>query len=1155
MATIQLTFYINLTDQAQVTALQAQYPNGVSRGPLPAATEFSAPFIADGAAVTYPCTRTGWLPSGGSGVFPLDRAFFTISDGFWGHLLGRSQKYAWIGQFNYVAATGVTPPVTPGNMRQVVFAEGFEQYPVGSTSGAEGSTSDSANHSRDASRTPDGLGLAIRNTSAGCTHQWSTFGFVAGDSAWERFYIRRRASPTTDTGFWTANVRMNGATLETLVLSMNNSGGLGLHGSPITAFFGTSDPLELNRWYLIDVVYQAITTDTGPEPSSEDVKFSASVYIDHVLAISGIQRVDSVVDPPAFVVEFSTMAAGQVFTGTNGLELDVDDWIGFDNGARSGPDWTHGHHIAYLEPNAFDATHSVNWAGDVRGLTQRGTNTGIDDVLTSSTASALLAANVRPEDAVLSDGVLGVQAFLVSILNRRATAGNGQLGYTFKRLAADAGTTTMATITQIATATWGRVLYNPSGESVPFPLASLMLRYTKAADVNLTTIQGMFATVVLVGVFDNCDRYPAVGEPPESISPSAYGVHNAPYPRTPWNRTAVPPDSPVWVKGGTYVGNNLGQDIIAKIPAHFFWVRNITTAVGAWKWWSSMVAAKWAIAGDHRGGMEYAREDPDYVSPGGATDPETRSMLRIGGAATAANATANTYQYIAIGDPGARFMLNGVFQHVSALADADNALTDPDFLPEAGFFSGDYPAGGGALWFKGPGHATPNGQQLAVGEVATFGDFSVGSFHSRASLHTVGVLSGVSYSMWRQRDGADYATFGITEPIVVQIMSYTGDGAASRTIALPRASGKRPLWALAVSHSGASWVRDPSHLTNTSSTTASGSTTIATGFTAGGVDSVTVGSSLNANGVVFELFVIMAADATAGNGGWGTNGEVLYDPIPAPGGQWPDGYTQPELDALEAGDTDDGLDSFDDGPNLADDLADALCVPFTLRVCNMALSRIGHSKLFSTAADITALLTQEAKLVNAFYETCIRATLRDFPWNHAKRYANLSVLAGSDDDPVNSDWIYTFRAPTGMVFARRIVRTGSGRKYDPAPPPFEVSSDDTGPIIYANSDGIQYDDNDEPFIELEYTVRPNCAGKAAGDQLFVSAAAWNLGRELSSPLAKDKAEYDKCDKGYAFDLKRAEAASMKERQQEPDGDASWIRAMGADITDGRFEDS
>jgi hypothetical protein len=146
------------------------------------------------------------------------------------------------------------------------------------------------------------------------------------------------------------------------------------------------------------------------------------------------------------------------------------------------------------------------------------------------------------------------------------------------------------------------------------------------------------------------------------------------------------------------------------------------------------------------------------------------------------------------------------------------------------------------------------------------------------------------------------------------------------------------------------------------------------------------------------------------------------------------------------------------------------------------------------------------------------------------------LVGGTATVPVNGDWQYSYRAPTSMVKARRIVpQSGTGRKFDPDPIPFRVGSDATGPLIYTNA-AIA---TNVP-VELEYTTRVTCPA-SQGDALFRNALCWRHAASLAMPLARDAKKQEFCLAMYHKALIDAEAPSANESEGEPDGDASWIR--------------
>jgi hypothetical protein len=142
-------------------------------------------------------------------------------------------------------------------------------------------------------------------------------------------------------------------------------------------------------------------------------------------------------------------------------------------------------------------------------------------------------------------------------------------------------------------------------------------------------------------------------------------------------------------------------------------------------------------------------------------------------------------------------------------------------------------------------------------------------------------------------------------PRVVQILTYTGDGSASRTIGFSPLTGKRPLFAIIVPHNGAWYVRDPAH-TGTTCTQFPATPVPSGGIVSGGIDQITVGAALNANNVIYEVFCFVGSDV-AGNNGWSVMGEFIpvspvglageppWDDNPPPAEPPPDGPSGPVI--------------------------------------------------------------------------------------------------------------------------------------------------------------------------------------------------------------------------------------------------------------------
>jgi len=618
---------------------------------------------------------------------------------------------------------------------------------------------------------------------------------------------------------------------------------------------------------------------------------------------------------------------------------------------------------------------------------------------------------------------------------------------------------------------------------------------------------------------------------PTSVPPHT-GIHNAPYPRTPWARGQTAPLSPVVHHTGTYVGTGTFIDLFFRCPIHFLFIRPASGGLGGAVWWSAMVNA-------HRAGVESfipslaeILVDPSFAGPAAEGDQETRCVVHIAGAHADLNAVGITYSYLAIADPGMRFCHAGALHIAQSTLDYVNPLDNEGFTPEALFTQHEvYGAGAtNRIGFKGIGHAaTAMSMQLnGIAETASALSFSNGTLTLKPGLFTGGAPDAqIAFLAFRRDDGS--GDVGI--PRALQLATYVGDGNASRTISLAPASGRRPMWALVVPHNAvaAMW-RDPSHTDTTSGLWGSSTPNAATGITAGGIDQFTVGLLLNANTIVYDVFVI-PGDTAACNNGWSCAGEFPPVEPGVPGGPgWPEEPSDPETPgpAAPGPGTEPGGDDTDFGTD---------CVDASTKIINQALARLGIGKRVD---DIVDEQTEEAATARLLYSDDVSATLRDFPWPFATRYAQLVYVAGSEAAPINGDWTYAYRAPANMMFARRLVRrAGAQRRFDPSPLDFRVGSDAIGPLIYTNHAEAGLVTPTALTVELEYTIRLTCAA-SAGDAIFRSALAWRHAHSLAPILSRDEQKVVMCWQMYQHILGTASTKAAQETQHAPDGDADWI---------------
>jgi hypothetical protein len=618
------------------------------------------------------------------------------------------------------------------------------------------------------------------------------------------------------------------------------------------------------------------------------------------------------------------------------------------------------------------------------------------------------------------------------------------------------------------------------------------------------------------------------------------GLHNAPYPHSPWATRGTPPFSPVGIVTGTYVGNGTSaasfKELTFRFPVHFLFIRNVTTGGTGIYWFSSMQSTHIDGGRASATALVDALIDPAFpASPPAVDVQEQQTIVRIVGNSASSNTNGSTYQYTAFCDPAQRFAAAGALHVHAGATDFVTTLDNEAFTPDALFLMQEELAGGATvgLHYRGVGHASGNCSALNAAEIAG-ASYARGTITGKNALHSAGFQQ-IAYIAFRKADGNNDAG----QSRVLATTSYTGDGTASRTVGLVM-GGRRPAWALVVPHNAASILRDVSH-TGTNSLQFPSTNNAATGITGGGIDQISVGSALNSNGIIYDVFVF-PGDTTAGNAGFSINGEFIPVAPDSPvggdlfgGGLWDATPPDPELNPNEPGAGGGGT-----APTLPDGVTgtdfSTGCVEATTFIINQALSHIGVSKQIG---DITTEDSEEAVTARLHYIDDISAVLRAHPWQFATRYARLVLVGGTATVPVNGDWQYSYRAPTDMMFARRIVNPNLvGRGWDENPPKWRLGSDDTGLLIYSNETPTSgQPGNVTP--ELEYTIRTSCAA-LQGDSIFREALAWRHAFSLAPALAKDDKKAAFCLQVYQAIKATAETVGSREVQQEHEGDVDWI---------------
>jgi hypothetical protein len=1160
----------------------------IRRAPDGAATEFGEldtpagvlPLVA--ASGVPPTTGAGYISSpwfGTSDAFQTNVATFTRDESWW---IGGVTKFYWAGHVVYTPAIDTDPteatseepePTEPApiatRLRVVAYA-GLGTGEFASDNSNEGTPPTS--FSRDAARGIEGFGFALR--ANGTTADESQIDFESGTlTGWSRGYIRPKRYPTGSVEVWRTEIG-GGSSGQGFSIDMTSTGQLALYlngSSSAHTLVATADPVALNEWAKLDIltfVQQAADLATCKVYRRGVLLFEATLapggvqanrvlqhhswgrnlasggsnlYLDIADVVLAAAPADKDITAAAWasgtdyainaivrqssknyraVVASGPGNGGAVTPGTNS-----DVWIKLADGI----DWLHGSKNVVIRglSSGADAT---GWSGDIRLLAQLGDQQA-GDALTSSTSGAIVDVVTDVEDVVPRPGLIGLAALEVVAYSRQATAGEATVGYRY------AGGSAVDNATNVGSGTlaWTSTRGNLTTTKTPATLDEIRLRYVKAANTNAAVLRTLYGIVELIGTFgpedivlEDEDEEAAE----EALEPVPIGrtLHNAQFPQSPWARTDYAL-GPVVVIGGTYTGNGTSQDLSFPVPPAWIFIRPLTGGSG-----SNMLGAcdlqphsVYGIGIGHGTSTLGWRQNHAYVPASEDADQQMEFLVRVGGTVAQFNANAVTFQYIAFCDPAARFCRAGAVAVNTTLATPFvHPLEDSQFLPEWAFFQREETSTTTtvSMLTKGPGNAAAGASLISSGtDIATAITFGTGQL----SLGTGAVstaLDQYSYVLFRRADGNDHPD----QAKVMAIGQYTGDGAASRTIALPT-TGLRPLWACVQPVTGAAAiVRDPSHTTNTSQTVNSGSTTT-TGITAGSVDGFTVGTTLNSNGVVYNYLVFFAS-ATAGNGGWGTNG--TYAPVPADSAFPPDWDEPEEIDEPEEPDPE--PDANDPG-ELTTDIA-ANCLAASTRLCNIALSRIGVTDRLTSLADDDSLAAEQCRLI---YKTEIDATLRAFDWHFATAYAEPVLVDGAVSDPVNPDWTYSYREPSDSVKVRRIVNPVHGRSYDPDPPRFDKSSDTNGQLIFSNEPGDKIDEDAD--LTIEYTRRLDCPA-SRGDAIFRSCAAWRLAAALAIPLGRDEKAAKWALANFAAELPVARTTSSNEAEtidQGTTGEPDWLR--------------
>lgn len=841
------TAIVWLTNAALVQTLQAQYPNGVNLAPDQAVTQYGAPYGGQtpGGAITPPFTQVLDNQPFNSG-FSYDTSVKGSSLVSYNNAVTGLQycvSYTWIVYF-MLYAQGKGAPVSNNLVTPRRWIMGFELPSGGEGLSPLGTSAMASAITRDASRTSEGFGLAMRNAqNVSVQRRLDEYGAPTNaNGSWERFYIRLRTAPTADQTFWGTQGGGTGSAADGAYLGITSAGQLRLYNRSIFGGFGTlatiSPNLTINKWYRVDIF---VFYSTGsPNPGTVDLYLNGVSVASQQVAFlnSGFGGIGRPQNHTASTI-------GDVTNSSNSLEIDVDDWSNRQPPTNQAGiaafqasftiDWNNGSHIRRIKARGVDSQGS--WTGDWRETLENPAAGSIGRLTSTTNLDQYSITTDAAAQQAATEAGNGAAAYVVGMYGQQGTGGgSGKLGTT----------ATLIAITQATSDQFNSVLFGSLTNTVDLSLIKPAHQRGTVGGTATLGLLGMSAEYL--GVFRPEDV--PVGDTVKR-SFSVFNLHNAPYPETPWGLSQGFAASEVSIAAGTYTGNNLGQDISTLDPVHWVWIRPLTSPLGGARWIASTTVAQ-------SGGE--TTPYPDGCVEGFGVNGSYG--FRVAGSDSQVNATGVTYQYVAFCDPGLRYSACAACRH-STLAASPIANPMPNgFSPSAVFLH--LPSlnlsGARGLWYKGVGHNPTNGEASPINALSTqtgVVDLNSGIVSTYQTAHDGSGGSSNAYIGWTTADTAGSSN------ICVQICQYTGDGTGQRVINLTPVSGKAPMFALVAPHSGGKPVvcRDPSH-TGTNSSNADSFAIVADGIVAGGVDTITVHSDYNANGIVYDVFVLPGCEGT-----------------------------------------------------------------------------------------------------------------------------------------------------------------------------------------------------------------------------------------------------------------------------------------------------
>ena len=189
------------------------------------------------------------------------------------------------------------------------------------------------------------------------------------------------------------------------------------------------------------------------------------------------------------------------------------------------------------------------------------------------------------------------------------------------------------------------------------------------------------------------------------------------------------------------------------------------------------------------------------------------------------------------------------------------------------------------------------------------------------------------------------------------------------------------------------------------------------------------------------------------------------------------------------------------------------------KIFNMTLKnlRVSVSIQNSNQTDKNTLI------LNEFYDVAREQVLKDFDWNFANSYRELSLTGNI---PQNPKFLYEYDYPNDCVFAREIIPYVSSDLVE-----FEIASNVTGQKVINT--------NQTPAI-LRYTKSVD--NETFFSTEFVMALSWYLSFLAAPAITGNRAIQNDCMNVYTHILAKSKAMNASEGYLQHDSGCSWLDA-------------